>query len=116
MKDIQREGWEYELTVSLNIDRDTHTATASKDRTELFEGLDPFKITEATGKLIAEWCNKGIDTKLELQSALLSLQSAKTVDKLKELKAALPAYIVSDASFIDAATKKYNLIIAAPVA
>ena len=41
MKDIQREGWEYELTVSLNIDRDTHTATASKDRTNLFEGKDP---------------------------------------------------------------------------
>ena len=33
MKDIQREGWEYELTVSLNIDRDTHAAQASKDRT-----------------------------------------------------------------------------------
>ncbi|HOY42876.1 MAG TPA: AAA family ATPase, partial [Chitinophagales bacterium] len=27
MKDIQREGWEYELTVSLNLDRDSHLAT-----------------------------------------------------------------------------------------
>ena len=60
MKDIQREGWEYELTVSLNLDRDTHTATASKDRTELFDKLDPFVITEATGKMIADWCDKGI--------------------------------------------------------
>jgi len=60
MKDIQREGWEYELTVSLNIDRDTHTATASKDRTEIFEKQDPFVITEATGKLIKDWCDKGV--------------------------------------------------------
>lgn len=60
MKDIQREGWEYELTVSLLLDRDTHTATASKDRTELFEKMDPFVITEATGVLIRDWCEKGI--------------------------------------------------------
>lgn len=61
MKDIQREGWEYELTVSLNIDRDTHTATASKDRTELFEGKDPFVITEQTGRLIRDWCEHGVE-------------------------------------------------------
>ena len=65
MKDIQREGWEYELTVSLNIDRDTHTAVASKDRTELFDGKPPFVITEETGKTIREWCDKGIDAKDE---------------------------------------------------
>jgi len=65
MKDIQREGWEYELTVSLNIDRDTHTVIASKDRTELFEGKQPFVITEATGQLIREWCEKGVDLKPE---------------------------------------------------
>jgi hypothetical protein len=61
MKDMQREGWEYELTVSLNIERDTHLATASKDRTNLFEGQLPFLITEETGKLIKQWCESGID-------------------------------------------------------
>lgn len=61
MKDIQREGWEYDLTVSLNIDRDTHLASPSKDRTNLFEGKQPFVITEATGKMIAEWCESGVD-------------------------------------------------------
>ena len=59
MKDIQREGWEYELTVSLNLDRDTHYATASKDRTEIFEHAEPFVITPETGKKIMQWCNKG---------------------------------------------------------
>lgn len=61
MKDIQREGWEYELTVSLNIDRDTHMAMASKDRTNLFEGKDPFVITEKTGKAILKWCETGVE-------------------------------------------------------
>jgi hypothetical protein len=61
MKDIQRVGWEYELTVSLSIDRDTHMAIASKDRTNLFEGAQPFVITEATGVLIKEWCESGAE-------------------------------------------------------
>ena len=60
MKDVQREGWEYELTVSLNLDRDTHLATPSKDRTNLFEGKMPFLITEETGKLIKDWCEQGV--------------------------------------------------------
>ncbi len=62
MKDLQREGWEYELTVSLNIDRDTHMATPSKDRTNLFEGKQPFVITEETGKVIKKWCESGVST------------------------------------------------------
>ena len=61
MKDIQRDGWEYELTVSLKIDRDTHKATASKDRTEVFEKMAPFIITEQTGELIRQWCEQGIE-------------------------------------------------------
>ncbi|MCY1518620.1 AAA domain protein [compost metagenome] len=59
MKDQQREGWEYELTVSLNIDRDTHLATPSKDRTNLFENSLPFLITEQTGEKVREWCESG---------------------------------------------------------
>lgn len=59
MKDIQRDGWEYELTVSLTIDRDTHYAIPSKDRTSIFEGQQPFLITEQTGELIRKWCDEG---------------------------------------------------------
>lgn len=78
MKDVQREGWEYELTVSLNIERDTHMAVPSKDRTNLFEGKNPFMITEETGKAIADWCNSGVadkpgDLKLKEASTLVEL-------------------------------------------
>lgn len=89
MKDIQRSGWEYELTLSFNIDRDTHTAQASKDRTELFEGKDPFIITEKTGELIRDWCEKGIDPLEEKKKAIAAgtkaLKGAKSLDKLGEV-------------------------------
>lgn len=60
MKDNQREGWEYELTLSLEIDRDTHFAYPSKDRTGLFEGKQPFLITEEVGEAIKNWCMDGV--------------------------------------------------------
>ena len=87
MKDIQRDGWEYELTVSLSIDRDTHTATASKDRTGLFEGKDPFVITEQTGKVIKEWCELGIDEdaakRQQLAAATAELYAAETLEQVQ---------------------------------
>lgn len=58
-KEITREGFEYELTVNFNLDRDTHTVMASKDNTRLFEGKDPFVITEETGAQLLGWVNSG---------------------------------------------------------
>lgn len=96
MKDQQRDGWEYELTVSLEIDRDTHLATPSKDRTNLFEGGQPFLITEETGELIKKWCETGVVEKTneeklkeasnntELAMIYKSLPQAEQV-RLKEL-------------------------------
>lgn len=82
MKDQQREGWEYELTVSLNIDRDTHLASPSKDRTNLFEGKQPFLITEETGELIANWCNSG---ESEIKVACNEMEIVATIDELKSV-------------------------------
>lgn len=82
MKDVQREGWEYELTISLNIDRDTHLAIPSKDRTNLFEGKNPFLITEETGKEIADWCNSG---ESEIKVAVNEMEIVATIDELKSV-------------------------------
>jgi hypothetical protein len=108
MKDIQREGWEYELTVSLSLDRDSHTAVASKDRTEIFEGRDPFIITEATGKEILKWCNSGVSNDVELKEGLKKLKAAKTIADLKNLKTVLPSSVIADELFIAKATEKFN--------
>lgn len=58
-KEIQREGFEYELTVNFNIDRDGHHAVASKDRTGMFIDLDPFIISSETGLTLKKWAESG---------------------------------------------------------
>jgi hypothetical protein len=93
MKDQQRDGWEYELTVSLSIDRDSHYAVASKDRTNLFEGKNPFIISEKTGQLIKEWCETGkeIETKDTLTEShpqwgnvKVALTKGYTIEQIKQ--------------------------------
>lgn len=94
MKDIQREGWEYELTVSLSIDRDTHMVTASKDRTGLFFNADPFVITVETGALIRNWCESGIDEEEEMLGAIAR---AENIAHLTDMMKRAPSHLrVSD--------------------
>lgn len=59
LKEIQREGFEYELTVNFNIDRDGHYALASKDRTSLFISRDPFVLSQKTGEELLAWTESG---------------------------------------------------------
>jgi hypothetical protein len=81
MAPIQREGMDYEFTVMLEIDKD-HTATASKDRTGLFDG-EYFKISEATGKKLLEWLDAGVDEIGELEKALEKVSEKEELEKLK---------------------------------
>ena len=98
MKEIQREGFEYELTLNFNIDRDKHYAIASKDRTGIFSEIDPFVISEETGKILKEWSEAGTsekasivnkeaieeEEKKKLQSTLNGKKS-KIIQNLKKL-------------------------------
>lgn len=114
MKDIQREGWEYELTVSLNIDRDSHLAIPSKDRTGLFEGRTPFLITEQTGQEIKKWCETGVDESSAISDAITKLSNCNTVDELKALKIELPDFVVKSQLFIKSATERHKSITSKP--
>ena len=58
LKEITREGFEYELTINLELDIH-HNAIASKDRTQLFMGKPAFVPSEKTGEIIAAWCAQG---------------------------------------------------------
>ena len=58
LREITREGFEYELTINLEMDT-KHNASASKDRTNLFMGKPAFVPSEKTGELIAQWCEQG---------------------------------------------------------
>lgn len=54
---IQRDGMEYEFTVFFDLSAD-HTASSSKDRTSLFDGLY-FRPTQETGVKLLRWLNEG---------------------------------------------------------
>jgi hypothetical protein len=84
LKDVQREGMDYEMTVQLDIDL-KHYATASKDRSRLFMDKPPFMITPDTGKQLKQWLeseSKPIcarcDTKLNLKTEITKTQAQKT--------------------------------------
>lgn len=95
LKEITREGYEYELTVNFNLEIN-HMAIASKDRTGLFMGKPEFVITEDTGRILLDWCNSGeaplpeffktAEEKAQIdpvQSSINILNSSKTQDELK---------------------------------
>jgi hypothetical protein len=56
------------------------------------------------------------DISEEVKHAKDKLPLLTTVDELKEFKKILPGYIVKDASFVEAATFRYNLIMAEALA
>jgi hypothetical protein len=53
----QREGLDYEMTVVFDLNQN-HMATASKDRTKLFDGKDHI-INKDTAKTLMDWLNSG---------------------------------------------------------
>lgn len=104
MKEITREGFEYELTCNFNLET-SHYCTASKDRTGLFMGKDPFIVTEETGKMIKEWCESGVD---EVQEAIKKLETCNSVDELAMLKITLSESVIKDQMFKTAAKQRYE--------
>ena len=64
LKEITREGFEYELTLSFNIENKNHLATASKDRTGLFDGKPEFVISGETGQILKTWAENGTEPKI----------------------------------------------------
>ena len=54
----QRDGVEYNYTVTFNIDQQSHVATATKDNTHLFEERYDI-LTEKDGIALYEWANSG---------------------------------------------------------
>ncbi len=55
---VQRDGMEYEFTAVLDLDVDRHVASASKDRTGLFDGKVVIPDAQ-TGRALADWLDQG---------------------------------------------------------
>lgn len=56
----QRDTIEYEFTTVLNLDSETHFATASKDNTGVFKTINSL-MTEEHGRQLFLWCSEGVD-------------------------------------------------------
>jgi hypothetical protein len=82
LKEVTREGFEYELTANLELDTN-HNATASKDRTGLFAGKPPFTPSIDTGKMIAAWCESGVDDPILTWQT--EINNCNTIDQLLSL-------------------------------
>jgi hypothetical protein len=91
MKAEQRDGFEYEMTVVLDVVHDTHFVQTSKDRTGLFMDRDPFKITEDTGVMLREWLESGAEpapdgvTAKELADWTAAIEGAADLAELKRI-------------------------------
>lgn len=109
LKEITREGFEYELTVNLELNHG-HFATASKDRTGLFMGKPEFQPSEDTGKMIIEWCESGVDSSQEIAEAIKKLAHCESKEDLTMLKETLPLYVVQNPDFIKAGNDRFKEI------
>jgi len=84
LKEIQREGFEYELTINFELDQ-RHNAVASKDRTGLFADKPEFKIDQHTGETLIEWNKSGkIDYTQLKKQIFLSLKHLEREPKTAE--------------------------------
>jgi hypothetical protein len=85
LKEITREGFEYELTLSFSLAQN-HLATASKDRTGLFMDKPEFVVSKETGKQLKKWANDGakvVEVKEEIKTVPVeeSVEEEPVVDQ-----------------------------------
>ncbi|WP_063653444.1 ATP-binding protein [Candidatus Arsenophonus triatominarum] len=86
MKSEQRDGIEYEFTTVLDLNHETHTASASKDRTGLFSNADFIVINEDVGKRLNEWLNDGrSQAEIHLMLFTDSVNQTKNMNELQIL-------------------------------
>lgn len=78
MKEVTRDGFEYELTLNFEVVNDSHYVKASKDRTSLFMNKEEFVITSETGKQLIDWANNGAESRPELIAESEAFNSAVT--------------------------------------
>lgn len=90
LKPETREGFEYELTVSLDIDI-KHNAMISKDRTGAFlnvYGTMPFLISEESGAALKGWYESGAEPVAEIpeekkENTIITLETPASAPEVK---------------------------------
>lgn len=86
----QRDGLEYEYTVTFNIDQTNHVSTAQKDNTHLFENRYEM-LTEKDGEALYDWANSGEEPAFNItraQQEIIELATALGGSKNEKVKEA----------------------------
>jgi len=86
----QRDGLDYEMTVVFQLNHQ-HIATATKDRTRLFDGREA-PITAETGKRLLEWLHSGVKAPAPapvVPAAIASVSDTSARDTARTLYAKL---------------------------
>lgn len=84
LKEVTREGFEYELTVNLELDT-KHNASCSKDRTGLFADKPEFIPSEETGKMLLDWCETGEVVLSPLEIGIVEMEAVTDIEELKSV-------------------------------
>jgi len=82
MKGIQRDGLEYDFTIVFELDI-TNSATCTKDRTQQFHKIIPYKLDEKIGERIRMWCKVIKPRDDQYMRDMVNL--CKSVEELKTL-------------------------------
>lgn len=82
---VQRDNFEYEFTLALDLIHDGHYANAIKDRTGLFMGKEPLVIDAKTGEKILGWLNDGQSIDDLMKTHLNDIALAKDEQSLLDI-------------------------------
>jgi len=83
---VQREGVDYEFTSVFDLSIDGHVATATKDRTRLFDGKH-FVPSIETGQALMSWLESGVDGDAKAATARDALAARiSAIDNLFEFR------------------------------
>lgn len=107
MKEVTREGFEYELDINFEVINAKHMVISSKDRTNLFEGKPEFLITEEIGKTILDWCNKGTSS---IDEALKAIRDCSDIPTLTATYNTYLGELKDNKDFIEALKAKKVII------
>jgi len=106
LKDITKEGLDFEMTTFFEIINANHLAVASKDRTGLFMNKPEFVINVSTGKKIIQWCNQGsgtVEEKVRLEiNACESIEGLRHIySKYTEIQDAIKPFIMEKKQLLE---------------
>lgn len=118
----QRDGFEYEFTVTFLLDQASNTSESKKDNTHLFEGKAAHMLTEEDGKKIIKWANssdkeptpRSPQTKPEIPTPSPAKNGAQTdvaalIARIAEIATDLPGLGVEKSAISEAVKSKFNL-------